>query len=130
MKKLAYLGLFALSLTLSGCKKTMLVQDYNGQPFPQYSQENASVQSVEKAIVRAAVSLGWKPKVVKQGEILATLDIRNHQLVVNIHYDAKEYSIKYKDSTNLMYDGKKIHRQYGNWTRNLINSINAFSIPE
>lgn len=128
--KALYLGLFIAVLTLAGCKKTVPVRDYNNMPFPQYSVGKNTAKSLEVAIVRAAVSLGWIPKIVQEGEIVATLNIRSHQLVVTIFYDAKEYSIKYKDSTNLMYDGKKIHRQYDNWTRNLISKINAFSIPE
>ncbi|TQV87868.1 hypothetical protein [Aliikangiella coralliicola] len=130
MRKVSYFGLFLLTMTLLGCKKTMLVQDYPGQQIPHYAQEKSTVESVEKAIMRAAISLGWKTEVIEKGKILATLNIRKHQLVVDITHDDKSYSIKYKDSVNLKYDGKKIHRQYGNWVKNLINSINAFSVSD
>jgi hypothetical protein len=128
MKKLVYIGFISVIFTLVGCKKTMLVRDYVGQPFSQYNVDKNTLEHLEGSIVKAAVSLGWTAKKVQPGEIEATLNIRNHQLVVSIVFNEKAYSIHYKDSDNLMYNGKKIHRQYGNWTRNLINAINAFSI--
>ncbi|WP_196139433.1 hypothetical protein [Aliikangiella sp. G2MR2-5] len=128
MKQVVYLITLVAVLTLSGCKKTIPVRDFNSMPISGAHSEKSTVKSVETAILQACLSLGWKTRVVKQGEIEATLNIRKHQLVVSITHDNKEYSIKYKDSVNLLYDGKKIHRQYGNWTRNLMNSISAFSL--
>jgi hypothetical protein len=57
--------------------------------------------------------------------MLATLDLRTHHAVVEIAYNAKSYSIAYKESNNLNYDGKSIHRNYNGWIHNLQNAINV-----
>ena len=87
-----------------------------------------TISNVEKSIIKGAVSLGWQANVVEQGKVEATLFIRSHKLVVEITHDDKNYSIVYKDSVNLKYDGENIHRQYANWVNNLINAINAENI--
>lgn len=113
---------------LMGCKTTVPVRNFDNQVIAQYGNTPSSAKSVEKAIVRAAVSLGWKTSITSDEEIVATLDIRKHQLVVLITHDDKNFSIRYKDSVNLKYNGQKIHRQYINWVTNLIRSINAQNI--
>ena len=40
-------------------------------------------------------------------------------------YDTKSYSIKYKDSSNLNYDGKSIHKNYNGWVENLDKAIRS-----
>jgi len=113
---------------LVGCKSTVPVKNFDNQTIAQYGNASNTTQSVERSIVRAAVTLGWKTKVTSENAILATLDIRTHQLVVLITHDDKSFSIEYKDSTNLKYNGTKIHRQYINWVTNLIRSIHAQNI--
>ena len=52
-----------------------------------------------------------------------TLALRTHVAVVDIQFDSKTYSIKYKDSTNLDYTGNSIHKNYNGWIENLDNAI-------
>lgn len=113
---------------LMGCKSTVPIKNFDNQAIAQYGDTTNTKSSVEKSIVRAAITLGWKADVKSHNEIIATLDIRKHQLVVVITHDDKSFSIKYKDSTNLKYNGKKIHRQYINWVTNLIRAIHAQNI--
>ena len=42
---------------------------------------------------------------------------------VDINYNTKTYSITYKDSSDLDYDGTKIHKNYNGWIQNLDNAI-------
>jgi hypothetical protein len=44
---------------------------------------------------------------------------------VDVKYDTKTYNITYKDSSNLEYDGKNIHKNYNGWIQNLDNGIRA-----
>ena len=46
---------------------------------------------------------------VGPGHIEATLYIRSHIAVVDVHYTTRSYSIRYKDRTDLNYDGDSIH---------------------
>lgn len=120
-----YIVSILLSLLIVGCSNTIPFKNYPDQSFVQYGEQPLTKNNAELAINRAAVSLGWKTKKIDHETIKATLDIRTHQLVLLITFDDKNYSIAYADSTNLKYNGKKIHRQYANWINNLINRINA-----
>jgi len=42
---------------------------------------------------------------------------------VDIKYSTIAYSITYKDSSNLKYDGTKIHSNYNGWIQNLDKAI-------
>ena len=83
----------------------------------------ASMDDIKNAIVRAGGSLGWIMKPTGSGSIMGTLNLRKHVAVVEIKYNSKTYSILYKDSQNLDYDGKNIHSNYNGWIQNLNRAI-------
>ncbi len=85
---------------------------------------NLSKEDVRKAIVRAGGSLGWQLKDNGPDAMIGTLALRDHVAVVDIPYSAKQYSITYKSSTNLNYDGTTIHSNYNGWIQNLHKAIN------
>lgn len=128
MKKFNILIIVLMTIVLAGCNTTIPVRDFMNQKIPHYGNAPKTISNVERSIVKGAVSLGWQANVIEQGKVEATLFIRSHKLVVEIIHDDKNYSIAYKDSVNLKYDGQKIHRQYANWVNNLINAINAENI--
>jgi len=80
-------------------------------------------EDVGKAIVRGGVGLGWKIEPAGPGAMIGTLHLRTHTAVVDIRYDTKSYSIKYKDSQNLNYAAGKIHKAYNGWIQNLDKAI-------
>ena len=94
-------------------------------PVQTVSGHKASLDEVGNAITRAGVALGWQMQTVKPGNIVGTLNLRGHTAVVDITYDTKTYSITYKDSTNLKYNGEKIHKNYNSWIQNLDRDIRA-----
>ena len=59
------------------------------------------------------------------GLVTGRLDLRGHRAVVDVKYSAKDYSITYKDSTNLDYTGTQIHKNYNGWIENLDRDIRA-----
>lgn len=75
--------------------------------------------------MRAGKSAGWQMKEMKPGYIFGTLNVRKHVAVVDVNYSVKSYSIRYKDSTELNYDGGKIHPNYNGWIQNLDKAIRA-----
>lgn len=107
-----------------GCR-TSLIRNVESAPVSLYGEEKVTMQQVEKAIIRAGAGLGWRMKALSPGKMVGTLVIRDHVAVVDIKFNTKEYSITYKDSTNLKYDGTKIHSNYNGWVQNLERSINA-----
>ena len=57
------------------------------------------------------------------GQDRGTLLLRDHRAVVDIDYTPRTYSIRYKDSSSLDYDGSSIHKNYNGWIENLDRAI-------
>ena len=91
------------------------------------SNTSYDLNDVTKAIQRAGTGLGWQMKEETPGHIVGTLFLRSHMAKVDVTYTVDDYSIKYKESSNLEYDAAKntIHKNYNGWIQNLTNAINA-----
>ena len=122
MKKttLVIMTLVLSTLLFSGCR-TNPVRNVNDNPTNVSSK--ASLAQVRDGIVRAGTALGWAMNADAPGHVLGTLNLRKHVAVVDINYDREKYSITYKNSTNLKYDGTNIHSNYNGWIENLDNAI-------
>lgn len=114
-----------LAILLVGCAPAP-VQNVDNSPV-NASNANYDLSDVTKAIQRAGTGLGWQMKEQTPGHIVGTLHLRTHMAVVDITYTLDDYSINYKDSTNLKYDAANntIHKNYNGWIQNLTNAINA-----
>lgn len=113
----------AVGLLLVGCRTLPPVNDIAAAPVT--TSRPATLQEIERAIRTAGAGLGWQMVPRGPGKVEGTLNVRAHRAVVDISFDAKNYSIKYKDSSNLNYDGNSIHPQYNNWIINLDRAIRA-----
>jgi len=109
-------------LLLVGCRSTP-IHDVVGAPIA--ANKAVSLADVEKAIMRAGGGLGWSLTPGGPGRMEGVLALRTHRAVVDIIYDTKAYNIKYKDSSNLDYDGTNIHSNYNGWIQNLDKAIRA-----
>lgn len=112
----------AMALLVVGCR-TSPVYDVNQAQI--VASRPVSMTEVEQTIRQAGASLGWQMVPKGPGNIEGTLILRDHRAVVDIRYDTKTYSIKYKDSSNLNYDGTNIHSNYNGWVQRLDNTIRA-----
>jgi hypothetical protein len=108
-------------LLLVGCRGQMPV--YNVTSAPVVANKAVSSDEVAKAITRAGARSGWQMIQKGPGTIEGVLVAREHRAVVDIKYNTKSYSITYKDSDKLQYDGTKIHPQYNSWIQRLENNI-------
>ncbi|MGH8642629.1 MAG: hypothetical protein ACRET6_13030 [Burkholderiales bacterium] len=112
---------------LLGCAT---VPVYNVESRAIVSNKPVTAKDVEGAIVRAGAALGWQMVPKGPGSMEGTLVLRTHRAVVDVNYDAKNYSIKYKDSEDLKYDGTNIHKNYNGWIQNLEKGISTqLSLP-
>ncbi len=120
-KKMSIFLLALLAMFAAGCRSN---PPYNVEGAAIVTgRTNASLDDVQKAILRAGGTLGWVMTPAGSGEIMGTLRLRKHVAVVTIKYNMKTYSILYKDSQNLNYDGKSIHSNYNGWIQNLHRAI-------
>ncbi|MCU7844746.1 MAG: hypothetical protein KZQ93_12990 [Candidatus Thiodiazotropha sp. (ex Monitilora ramsayi)] len=122
MRKLAFVAMIALTMGLIGCRTAPV---YNVEEAPVNASSKVSAENVKKAIMSAGAGLGWQMKEVKPGQIVGSIFLRKHSAVVDIPYSATKYSIIYKDSTELKYDGSMIHSNYNGWIQNLDRAIQA-----
>ncbi|HWC50473.1 MAG TPA: hypothetical protein VG453_02245 [Nitrospira sp.] len=108
-----------------GCRGGGQVYQVKDAPVQTASGKALTMDEVRKEIIAAGVAAGWQMTAATPGEIVGTLNIRSHQAVVSIPYTAKNYSILYKDSTNLKYDAsaQTIHENYASWIQRLDGAI-------
>ena len=127
MKQL-YLSAIAACLLLAvvvGCRAGGQVYEVKDAPIE--TAKPLTLDQVQKAIIDAGIKQTWIMTPVKPGEMLGEFNIQSHQIHVTIPYTTKNYSILYKDSTNLRYDPVKrtIHVNYAKWIERLDSEIKA-----
>lgn len=111
-----------LALVSVGCRTSPI---YNVDNLPITISKKHNSKDIAKAITTAGATLGWKMKSTGNGHIVGTLYLRDHVAKVDITFTKKSYSIHYKDSQNLKYDGDSIHSNYNGWVKNLERNISV-----
>lgn len=106
-----------------GCAPLAPVQNIDSDEVT--TNRPATLDEVGNAIVRAGASLNMQMHKVRPGLISATYAVRGLSATMEIKYDSKHFSITYKDSQGLKYDGTQIHKNYNGWVQNLDNRIKA-----
>ena len=114
---------FAFVALLTGFGRGTPVYNVVSAPIP--PSPAATLDNIEKAIIRAGLQLGWRIEPKSPGKAEGVLLIRTHTAVVDITYDTKSFSITYKSSVNLDFDPKDntIHSNYNGWIKNLEKAI-------
>ncbi len=99
---------------------------YNVQNMTVYTGTGkpATLDQVQSAITQGATEKGWQVRNEGPGHIVAQIFVRSHMAEVDIKFDAKHYSITYRNSANLLYDGASIHRNYNKWVKFMSDRIN------
>jgi hypothetical protein len=112
-------------VAMIGCRAGGQVYEVKDAPVQTASGKALTVEQVQKAILDAGIKQTWIMTVVKPGEILGEYNVQSHTIHVTIPYTSKNYSILYKDSSNLRYDPEKrtIHVNYAKWIQRLDNEI-------
>jgi hypothetical protein len=123
-------GIFVTALVLVvmiGCRAGGQVYEVKDAPIQTATGKELTLEQVQKAIIDAGIKQTWIMTPVKPGEILGEFNVQSHQIHVTIPYSTKNYSILYKDSSNLRYDPVKrtIHVNYQKWIERLDNEIKA-----
>jgi hypothetical protein len=128
LMRLPALVVIMIGLALAGCARTMPVYNVSAAPVVTSSGKHLSANQVHGAIIGALndkviFGAGWVVRQDDPGEIVAEVLVRTHRAEVEIDYSSTQYSILYKDSENLLYDGSSIHRNYNKWVQLLEKKI-------
>lgn len=111
-------------LFLASCR-TAPIRNIPDMAVVTASGKPVTEEQVRSAIIRAGSGLGWMMTPGPPGLITGRLALRGHIAVIDVKYTDKTYSITYKDSTDLEYDGRHIHKNYNGWIENLDRDIRA-----
>ena len=106
-----------LALSVTGCARTQPVYNANNTSVVGGTTSGLTQAQIKQAILKAAADREWIAKEVGDGHIVATVYVRDHMAEVDINYGPNQYSITYKNSDNLLYDGTMIHRNYNKWIK-------------
>jgi predicted small lipoprotein YifL len=112
-----------LAISIAACSHTAPIYNVDSEHF----EGTASLEQRAAQIKRAAAGLGWIADDVAPGVIQAQLNLRQHIAIVTINYTPSTFSIRYKDSHLLKYDGSVIHENYNGWIERLQKTIVAQS---
>lgn len=122
--RLAGIAIAVVAIALAGCGSRQPIYNISNAPIllppPATS---ATARNVATAILRAGSYLGWQMFEEGPGQILGRLTVRQHSASIDIEYDSKSYSIKYRDSTNLDATDRDIHPEYNRWIQKLDKAI-------
>jgi hypothetical protein len=116
-----------LLVVLMGCRAGGQVYEVKDAPIQTATGKEPTLEQVQKAIIDAGIKQTWIMTPVKLGEMIGEYNVQSHQIHVTIPYTTRNYSILYKDSSNLRYDPVKrtIHVNYQKWIERLDNEIKA-----
>jgi hypothetical protein len=118
------IGALALSAALfAGCK-TEPVYEVVAAPIPAVNNRPATMEDVQRAIVRGGARAGWQVTPEASGRLMARYQAGTHSAAVGIEHDTKTYQIKMRETT-VRSDGAMVHRVYNTWVQSLDRSIRA-----
>jgi hypothetical protein len=113
-----------LALLMGGCRSAP-IYNVDAASVVVTSGKQVSPETVGGAILRAGARLGWQMAEVRPGLIDARITLRGHSAGADVKYDAKTYSISYRESSNLNAAGENVHKNYNGWVTNLDREIRA-----
>ncbi len=115
----------ALTFGLGACGGAQPVYNVNDAAVVGPVGKNVSMDDVSKAIMRAGTGLGWQMQQEGLGRISGRIALRTHLATIDVAYDTKSYSIKYRESTGLDARDGMIHKNYNGWIQNLEKAIQS-----
>lgn len=100
------------------------IVNHEAIPATTASGKPASAEQIRAALQAAGGQRGWQITPAGAGKALAVLNVRGkHSVSADIGYSSGQYSIKYRDSSNMNYDAgaNSIHPKYNAWVQTLID---------
>lgn len=115
-------ALLILTASMLSCRKAH-VRDIPDNSIPSPYDKSLTVEEIEAAIIMGGNEAGWSMQKKEPGLIVGVIQVRQHEAQVNVRYSESSWSITYRDSSNLKYNGDKIHVNYNKWVSRLADAI-------
>ena len=113
------LGTVVLAGPLGACARSAPILASTGASFAGRAPRVMRANQIKAA----GTDLGWVMEDQEPDLIRGTLNLRSHRAVVDIPYDQERLLIRYVSSTDLNYDGARIHWNYNSWVQRLERTI-------
>lgn len=114
---LCLLSVPVLFLSGNAAARTQPVYNIVDKPIVSGSGTPLTMEQVGSTLAAAARYKRWTVAEVEDGYLRAQINVRKHFAAIDIRYTNATYSITYRDSEVLKYDGSKIHRNYNKWIK-------------
>ena len=132
MKNILRLAALAVAFSFvamnAHARGAVAIVNYETVPAVHASGQPASAEQVRAALQAAGPVHGWQMTAAGANRVVAMLSVRGkHSVTADISYAAGQYSIKYRDSTNMNYEpgngAGMIHPKYNMWVQALMDDI-------
>lgn len=119
-------SLFPLLIIIGGCRSVVPIANVNNAPFLD-AKKNTDLDQITQAIIEAGNKRKFRMEVIAPGHIEAVYVKRNIRAVMDIKYTTEDFSITYRDSSNLDYNPatNTINGHYNRWVNNLKTETSA-----
>ena len=118
-------ALLALATPAAMAGRMAPIEDVVDAPVVWTSKAPADLDVVQGTILMALIERGSTSQLPSPGLIPAAFQKDTHRIEGDMPYDTKAHSIRYRASTDMLYDQTKgeIHRKYDEGVRALQRSI-------
>lgn len=125
MAPMGYRIIAALGILLLAAACTQPIKRIDNSNYGWGPQKGVTPAQIQSTVEKTAYGLGWELTDVKTGSFTArrAWDGDKHNVVVDVVYDAKKFSIRYKNSKAMSYDGSSIHHTYNDMVETLRDTI-------
>lgn len=123
MTRLRVAAAFGILLLAAAC--TAPIHRVNSVGYGWGPAKGVTMAQVQKTVEETARNSGWALSDVKTGSFTAERqwDANKHNIVVDVTYDLKTFSIAYKNSKQMGYSGTSIHHTYNDMVEELEGRI-------
>lgn len=103
---------FSVLLFLAACSSP--IHKVESETYGWGPQKGVTLAQVRATVEKAALDQGWLPSREQLGSFTATKTWGGgkHNVVVNVLYNLKNFTIRYNNSRQLGYNGSTIHKTY------------------
>ena len=115
----------ALGILLLAVACTKPIHKVEGKGYGWGPQKGVTMAQIRSTIEKTAYDLGWQLSDQKPGSFTAKREwgAGKHNVVVDVVYNEKTFSILYKDSRSMGYSGDSIHHTYNSMVETLETHI-------
>lgn len=120
-------ALFAFSLPASAARPPAPMPLFEDIAAVDGSGKPATVEQIKAALRAGPTRRGWVFSDLGPDSMSGRLNVRTHQIEIDLALKNGSFSVNYRDSVNMQfvveYGQKMIHPQYGNWVNNLLLDV-------